>query len=548
MDMNKTDNSQCTPETRLWIIHPVLFSLYAVLGLLAQNKGEIPIAQAGRSLLVLPLAALLLLLILRALLREWPRAALLTSIFVLIGTSYGHIYDVLQNIQIGGTMLGRHRYLLPLTALLLGLSIWLVALRKPDARLANRFLTVTAVALLVFPAIDLVTYRLNIRDQGDPQSLDAIMLQLQVDPPDDAPLPDVYYIILDGYARSDHMLAYFGYDNSDFLDFLRSKGFYVAEESHSNHNWTSLSLASSLNMTFAQDLGLNLIPGTYPGIFAGRISDSVVRKTLEGLGYTTIGFRSGYMPTEVVDADIFLAPDEVDLDRATESFSFNAFESMLLRSSLGLVLWDLTTGDIQTWTRTRTSEPFEMMRQIILYQFETLPEVAAMPEPTFTFVHIVSPHHPYIFGIEGEALSQEGTFTFAEPPAASMGSKDAARYRDQAIYITSRVQSVIEAILQHSDTTPIIILQADHGSGAAPGWMGRSGDGMRQRMAIFNAYLLPPQCADDLYASITPVNSFRVVFNCAYGGNIPLLEDRVYHSYWPTQNDYGFTLVTDELE
>ncbi len=546
--MNITDNPQGTLTWRLWVIHPILFSLYAVLGLLAQNKGEIPLIQAGRSLLVLPLAALLLLLILRALLREWPRAALLTSIFVLIGTSYGHVYAVLEHIRIGAFILGRHRHLLPLTVLLLGLSIWWVAIRKPDARLANQFLTVTAAVLLVVPLVNLAIYRLNIQDQGDPRSLDAIMLQLQVEPPTDAPLPDVYYIILDGYARSDHMLAYFGYDNSDFLDFLRSKGFYVAEGSHSNHNWTSLSLASSLNMTFAQDLGLDLLPGTYPGIFAGRISDSLVRKTLEGLGYTTVGFRSGYINTEVVNADIFLAPDEVDLERATESFSMNAFESMLLRSSLGLVLWDLSVGDLQAWTRTRTSEPFDLMRQIILFQFETLPEVAAIPEPTFTFVHIVSPHHPYLFDIEGGALSQDGTFTFAEPPAASMGSKDATHYRDQAIYITSRVQALIEAILQRSDTMPIIILQADHGSGAAPGWMGRSGEGVRQRMAILNAYLLPPQCADDLYPSITPVNSFRVVFNCAYGGNIPLLEDRVYHSYWPTQNDYSFTLVNDELE
>ncbi len=226
----------------------------------------------------------------------------------------------------------------------------------------------------------------------------------------------------------------------------------------------------------------------------------------------------------------------------------NAFESMLLRSSLGLVLWDLTIGDIPTWTRARTKEPFDLMRQIILFQFETLPEVAAMPEPTFTFVHIISPHPPYIFGIEGEEVVQDGTFTLVEPAAASMGSRDALRYRDQAIYITGKVQALIEAILQRSNTMPIIILQADHGSGAAPGWLDHFGDGIRQRTAILNAYLLPPQCADDLYPSITPVNSFRVVFNCAYGGNIPLLEDLVYYSYHPGLRSYEFTLVNDELE
>lgn len=542
------DVSQGTPTKRLWVIHPFLFSLYAVLALLAENKQEIPLDQAWRSLIILPLASLFLLLLLRLLLRDWYRAGLLATIIILIVTSYGHIYEVLQRVQIGAFMLGRHRYLLPPVVILLALSIWRIGIRRPNARFATRVLNLTAMVLLVFPVVNLAMFLGHIRGQGDPQSLNAIRLQTKLQPPKNAPLPDVYYIILDGYARSDYMLEYFGFDNSDFLDFLRSEGFYVAEKSNINHNWTSLSLASSLNMTFAQDLGLDLFPGTYPAIFADRISDSVVRQTLEGLGYTTVGFRTGYMNTEIVDADIFLAPDEVDLDRAIESSSMNAFESMLLRSSLGLVLWDITIGDIQTWTRTRTGEPFDLMRQIILYQFETLPEVAAMPEPTFTFVHIVSPHYPYIFDIEGEVVSQDGTFTFVEPPAATMGSEDAIMYRDQAIYITGKTHTLIEAILQRSDTTPIIILQADHGSGAAPGWMDLYSEGMAQRMAILNAYLLPPQCADDLYPSITPVNSFRVVFNCVYGGNLLLLEDLVYHSYWPRNRDYTFTLVNDELD
>jgi hypothetical protein len=526
----------------------MLFSLYAVLGLLAQNKGDIPLSQAGRSLILLPLAALLVLLILRTLLREWPRAALLTAIFVLVGTSYGHVYSTLEGFQIGGAILGRHRYLLPLTAALLGLAIWRIALRRPDTRLANQFLTVTAAVLLVFPAYDLVSYRLNIQDRGDPQSLDAIMQQLQLEPPTDAPLPDVYYIILDGYARSDYMLESIGYDNSDFIDYLQSKGFYVAEKSHSNHNWTSLSISSSLNMTFAQDLGLNLVWGTYPGIFTGRIRDSIVRQMLTDLGYMTVGVRSGYMNTELINAERYLSPDEVDLEKLKQPLSLNAFEGMLLRSSLGLVLWDLTIGDVQTWTRMRTSTPYDLLRQIILYQFETLPEIAAMPEPTFAFLHIVAPHSPYLFNRNGEPIEPSDPFTFVEPAEVNLESNSAALYRDQAIFITGKVQEAVEAILARSETTPIIILQADHGSGVVPGWQDRSGEGMRQRMSIFNAYLLPERCAADLYPEITPVNSFRVVFNCVYGGNIPLLEDRVYNSPWPYEYNYYFNDVTDVVD
>ena len=42
----------------------------------------------------------------------------------------------------------------------------------------------------------------------------------------------------------------YGVDNQDFIDFLQSKGFYVASRSHSNYLKTATSLASSLSMDY----------------------------------------------------------------------------------------------------------------------------------------------------------------------------------------------------------------------------------------------------------------------------------------------------------
>ncbi len=58
--------------------------------------------------------------------------------------------------------------------------------------------------------------------------------------------PDVYYIILDAYGRSDVLKDKVGYDNAGFIYFLKNKGFYVANCSLSNHNHTQLSVATSL--------------------------------------------------------------------------------------------------------------------------------------------------------------------------------------------------------------------------------------------------------------------------------------------------------------
>ena len=59
-----------------------------------------------------------------------------------------------------------------------------------------------------------------------------------------ADAPDVYVILLDGYARADVLANAFGYDDSPFLDGLRSDGFEVADASHSNYLVTNLSVSS----------------------------------------------------------------------------------------------------------------------------------------------------------------------------------------------------------------------------------------------------------------------------------------------------------------
>ena len=60
-------------------------------------------------------------------------------------------------------------------------------------------------------------------------------------------------------------------------------------------------------------------------------------------------------------------------------------------------------------------------------------------------------------------------------------------------------------------------------------------------MAILNAYYLPGNGGNSLYPAISPVNTFRVVFNAYFGGRFPLLPDT---SYYSSYNDpYHFMLI-----
>ena len=50
-------------------------------------------------------------------------------------------------------------------------------------------------------------------------------------------------------------------------------------------------------------------------------------------------------------------------------------------------------------------------------------------------------------------------------------------------------------------------------------------------MRIFNAYYLPEGGNENLYETITPVNTFRVVFNTYFGGRYELLPDKSWYGH-----------------
>ena len=50
------------------------------------------------------------------------------------------------------------------------------------------------------------------------------------------------------------------------------------------------------------------------------------------------------------------------------------------------------------------------------------------------------------------------------------------------------------------------------------------------RMSIFNAYYFPNNDSKLLYDNVTPVNSFRIVFDSYFQTNYGLLEDKIFFS------------------
>jgi len=494
--------------------HPFLLALYAPLALLAYNLHEVRAAAGLRTLLLCLSGALLLALLLRLFIRNWRLAGLIASLLITLFLSYGHAYNFIGGLGELGASLGRHRLLLPLYLILLAAGSWLLLRKLKDPLPLTQALNLVGVVLLVFPLAQVIqTGRQDVARPANATASVDLGLSLPANP------PDIYYIVVDGYARDDVLQDLYDLDNQEFIDDLRALGFFVPRCAQSNYAQTQLSLPSSLNFDYLANLSPDFHAGssTREGL-AELIRHSAVRQVLESLGYETVAFETGFRWTEWEDAGLYLSPQTGSPQMAYFLGGMNAFEELFLRTTAGLAVLDGAVVLPQV-LRPDTANPKRIHRERILYVLDQLERLPERDGPQFIFAHLVIPHPPYVFDSDGTPIDHD--------------QPDMPGYPNQVRYLNSRLIPLLESIMANSPTPPVILLQADHGAIKAP---------PARRMNILSAYFLPGNQAA-LTDTLTPVNSFRVVLNRYFGGDLSLLPDEsLFSSY---QAPYDTILIQD---
>ena len=203
--------------------YPLIFSVFPVLSLAAHNIREISFDVVYRPLILSFLFCVIIFGVMWLFLRDWSRSALITSIVLFVFFSYGQIYNALEGLTISNVFIFRHRTLLPLFGLLMlaGL-LWIIRKNKQPARF-TLWLNLLSVYLLMYPIFTIVWH--GIQQLEADRSVSALSAQTAVN----TDQPDIYYIILDAYGREDVLLNKLGYDNSEFINSLTQRGFYVAK-------------------------------------------------------------------------------------------------------------------------------------------------------------------------------------------------------------------------------------------------------------------------------------------------------------------------------
>ena len=493
---------------KLLIIHPTLFALFPAFSIVADHVEFIAF---NKTILFINLAVLLLagisFVLLKLLWRDSSKAAVFTSLALILFFSYGHVFDFLTKEQEIAFI--QHRHLVLLWAALYLLLFGILFRTKRDLILLNKWLTAVGILLLLFSTITIVRYQQKPEIVWQPgPTLAHPQEESRTNP------PDIYYIILDAYANEETLNTYYNFDNSEFLTALETKGFYIARNSRSNYSLTTLSLSSSLNLSYINDI-TNHVEENSDSIAVPMqiIENNHAMQYLKAEGYRIVFLGSGYSISQsnrYADADINCGYVDETVGRFVAT--------SLLRAPAD---------------RFRLVEMDDRQRRLCM--FDTLTNMPEVAGPKFVFAHVPSPHWPFLFDAEGNSISLENLNR----------EQLKAGYLAQLIYLNGRITQIVEAILRDSSQPPIIIIQSDHGPAFEVGMENPSVDLYQERMRILNAYYLPEEAQAMLYSDITPVNSFRILFNYLFATELPLLDDQSYFSTYETP--YRLTDVTESM-
>jgi hypothetical protein len=336
-----------------------------------------------------------------------------------------------------------------------------------------------------------------------------------------ATAPNIYFVLLDGYPRTDSLEA-LGIDNRAFLDDLEQRGFATATASHTNYHNTPLTLTSMLNGQYIAALPeLANPPNDQPAelrLLNRALGGSRLLDDLRRHGYTVIESPSPFGAVTLFTADVLMRPGV-----------FNQMDHRLVtRTFLGDLLSFASPGLVDGWLRDAVLAPMADVASVA---------AAGSGSPSFMLAHVLSPHPPFLFDAAGafphaEACYSAGCAVWTtQRVILGLSAQDYARLLGGQIqFINRKVLEMVDHVTA-SDPHAVIVIFGDHGIRFDAGV---STEYFRNFFAART-----PGHADLFPEDISPVNVLPMIENTYLGTDLPI------HSYeaWESKDNYLLRLV-----
>ncbi len=502
-------------------IIPLLFALYPILYFYSLNMQEVPFNLLYPPVLIVLVLNLVSLGATMLLFRDLGKAAFITSILWILFFSYGHVFNIIDSSF--PEFLSRHRYWLAVWLLGLAAVSYFTWRAKRLPKGVLQIVILVGVLLIAVPITTIVSASVGLIETDSHNYLvDNSDFVLSAATQQNR--PNFYYIMLDSYPRIDTLSEYFNYDNSEFTNHLKSEGFFVSNQNFSNYNQTWASVPSTMNLSYLKDQ--DYLEGTKldrlsAGVLIDLYYNNKVLRYLKDDGYSWIHNSNLYSTQVNPSADLNIKCGRTnefmnDLINTTALLPFKLFDEQMRKN--------------------RSSDSECVMSNI--------DGRGNLRNPKFVFTHLFPPHPPYIFGENGEDVSETNLII-----SSNANWLDKQKYVAQLKYINRRITQIVNSILADNPDS-VIIIQSDHGTLSSATKAVKLADKrpivLKERSRNFFAVHLPNYCQGSELKSIkSNVNTFRVIFNSCFDAGYKILDD---HIYYDTDGSDGVGRYTDFKE
>ena len=485
------------------IFHPILFGIFPVISLFESNMKFTSILEIILPSIIIIAMIIPIWIFLKIIIKNNQKSAFIISLSLILFFTYGPIFFAIDDVTINGEDIGRHRYLM-----IPFLGIWIVGITffiktKKEIKNMTTITNFISLIIIVVMLFSIITYNLESSYSVKIKEFEIKEIGNKI-----ITFPDIYYIILDGYPGKTSLKTISGYDNQNFIDNLEKQGFFIQEKSYVNYQHTFLSIPSILNMKYLNDIAGDLNATNNQAIPYEIGSNNEVMNFIKSQGYITVSFDSGWGFTrDMKSADLKLCGDNK---------IFNSeFMITLVKNSM------LNPIYVKVFETNKA--------EATLCIFDELTKIKEkIDQPIFVFAHIFSPHPPYIFGANGEIRDLENI----DPHLETSSNLDKEAFVNQLVFINKKITEVVNQLLD-SENQPVIIIQSDHGTaflfeGNGNNWVNPTNEMIKERTDSINFIFLPKNTTNIFSESITPVNTFPILFNHYFGTDFKILEDKIY--------------------
>lgn len=314
--------------------------------------------------------------------------------------------------------------------------------------------------------------------------------------------PDVYVLQFDEYAGLHTLKGGYGIDNCKFLEDLKRRSFYIAQNSNSNYNGTPFSVLSLLNMAYIEGVSKAEISSA---VGYSRSSDAIRENKLMRF------FRNNQY--KIANHSFF----EVEQTKSLDYLFLPVKKRLMLDKTFGSVLLNdllcsVNSNSFHFFIKDFPARIDNYNQEVIKKSFET---IESEHSPVFMYSHFMMPHSPFLRDSSGRLRNMGMAY------AESNKTRNMESYIQYLTYCNAVSLTIIDSIKAKKPNS-IIVLLSDHGL--------RNSKLENRKYIEFNNFMAVYSPAKEYFPmpdSVCTVNTFRLLMNTHFDQAFPMLDNRM---------------------